>query len=254
MHGAAGKQEAAGKQASRQAGRQIDTVEQPRTRNGLEKEKEGGDGEEESLEGKLAEEETVVVVVLDKVDEEQAGVGIVNMLQTVPRVPVAGVRRRWGGSGRQHTTTGAAYHHHNHHHHHHHLQESCPEVSSSGVLSPLPTSYRSGTPETNVVVSTPVKSNENLQLWDLDLQRGLQQAQIHQQKQQKQQQQTNTTTITTTTIDQYNKTSTVVPPNVTTTSNIIATTNDHHPGSPYQSTSEGIVTSTTTTQLILTLI
>ncbi|XP_043495082.1 protein hunchback-like [Polistes fuscatus] len=172
------------------------------------------------------------------------------MLQTVPRVPVAGVRRRWGGSGRQHTTTGAAYHHH-HHHHHHHLQESCPEVSSSGVLSPLPTSYRSGTPETNVVVSTPVKSNENLQLWDLDLQRGLQQAQIHQQKQQKQQQQqTNTTTITTTTIDQYNKTSTVVAPNVTTTSNIIATTNDHHPASPYQSTSEGIVTSTATTQLI----
>lgn len=76
---------------------------------------------------------------------EQAG----EMLQTVPRVPVAGVRRRWGN---RHTGN---------------LQESSPEVSSSGVLSPPP-NFQPSTPESAAV------RNEELQLWDLDLHRGLQ--------------------------------------------------------------------------------
>lgn len=71
------------------------------------------------------------------------------MLQAVPRVPVAGVRRRWGN---RHTGS---------------LQESSPEVSSSGVLSPSP-SFQPSTPESAAV------KNEELQLWDLDLHRGLQ--------------------------------------------------------------------------------
>ncbi|XP_053990416.1 ecdysone receptor-like isoform X2 [Hylaeus volcanicus] len=71
------------------------------------------------------------------------------MLQTVPRVPVAGVRRRWGNR------------------HAGNLQESSPEVSSSGVLSPPP-NFQPSTPE-----SAAVRADE-LQLWDLDLHRGLQ--------------------------------------------------------------------------------
>ncbi|OAD60094.1 hypothetical protein WN48_06625 [Eufriesea mexicana] len=85
------------------------------------------------------EQQTVVQKV------EQAG----EMLQTVPRVPVAGVRRRWGN---RHTGS---------------LQESSPEVSSSGVLSPPP-NFQPSTPESAAV------KNEELQLWDLDLHRGLQ--------------------------------------------------------------------------------
>lgn len=76
---------------------------------------------------------------------EQAG----EMLQTVPRVPVAGVRRRWGN---RHTGS---------------LQESSPEVSSSGVLSPPP-NFRPSTPESAVV------KTEEIHIWDLDLDRGLQ--------------------------------------------------------------------------------
>lgn len=76
---------------------------------------------------------------------EQAG----DMLQAVPRVPVAGVKRRWGN---RHTGS---------------LQESSPEVSSSGVLSPPP-NFQPSTPESAAV------KNEELQLWDLDLHRGLQ--------------------------------------------------------------------------------
>lgn len=87
--------------------------------------------------------EQQTVVVQQKV--EQAG----EMLQAVPRVPVAGVRRRWGN---RHTGS---------------LQESSPEVSSSGVLSPSP-SFQPSTPESAAV------KNEELQLWDLDLHRGLQ--------------------------------------------------------------------------------
>ncbi|KAG9432147.1 ecdysone receptor B1 isoform [Apis mellifera carnica] len=71
------------------------------------------------------------------------------MLQTVPRVPVAGIKRRWGN---RHAGS---------------LQESSPEVSSSGVLSPPP-NFQPSTPESAVVKS------EELQLWDLDLHRGLQ--------------------------------------------------------------------------------
>ncbi|KAK0076409.1 hypothetical protein PV325_005454 [Microctonus aethiopoides] len=69
------------------------------------------------------------------------------MLQTVPRVPVAGIKRRWGGR-----IAG--------------LQESSPEVTSSGVLS-SPPHYHPATPESTI-------KNDDLQLWDLDLHRGLQ--------------------------------------------------------------------------------
>lgn len=68
------------------------------------------------------------------------------MLQTVPRVPMAGIKRRWGGR-----IVG--------------LQESSPEVTSSGVLS-SPPHYHPATPDSAV-------RNEDLQLWDLDLHRGL---------------------------------------------------------------------------------
>lgn len=73
------------------------------------------------------------------------------MLQTVPRVPVAGVKRRWGGR----VVAG--------------LQESSPEVSSSGVLSPPPPPhyYQPVTPD------SAARNADDLQLWDLDLHRGL---------------------------------------------------------------------------------
>lgn len=71
------------------------------------------------------------------------------MLQTMPRVPVAGVKRRWGGTR---TIEG--------------LQESSPEVSSSGVLSPPP-HFHPATPDSNVTIKS-----EELHIWDLDLQRG----------------------------------------------------------------------------------
>ncbi|XP_033207215.1 ecdysone receptor isoform X4 [Belonocnema kinseyi] len=70
------------------------------------------------------------------------------MLQTVPRVPIAGVKRRWG------SRLGGS------------LQESSPEVSSSGVLSPPPHFYPT-TPEGSTLRA------EDLQLWDLDLHHGL---------------------------------------------------------------------------------
>lgn len=76
--------------------------------------------------------------------EEQGGA----MLQTVPRVPIAGVKRRWG------SRLGGS------------LQESSPEVSSSGVLSPPPHFYPA-TPEGSAIRA------EDLQLWDLDLHHGL---------------------------------------------------------------------------------
>lgn len=66
------------------------------------------------------------------------------MLQTMPRVPVAGVRRRW--SNRLSTN----------------LQESSPEVSSSDTFS---SSY-----QTNMGAAM---REDDLQLWDLDLHRGL---------------------------------------------------------------------------------
>lgn len=69
------------------------------------------------------------------------------MLQTVPRVPMAGVKRRWCGR-----IVG--------------LQESSPEVTSSGVLSPPP-HFHPSTPEGAV-------RHDDLQLWDLDLHRGMQ--------------------------------------------------------------------------------
>lgn len=87
-----------------------------------------------------SKEQQTVVLKVEQADE---------MLQTVPRVPVAGIKRRWGN---RHTGS---------------LQESSPEVSSSGVLSPPP-NFQPSTPESAVV------KNEELQLWDLDLHRGLQ--------------------------------------------------------------------------------
>lgn len=65
------------------------------------------------------------------------------ILQTVPRVPMAGIKRRWGGK-----IVG--------------LQESSPEVTSSGVLSPPP-HYHSATPD------TVIRNTDDLQIWDLDL-------------------------------------------------------------------------------------
>lgn len=87
-----------------------------------------------------SKEQQTVVLKVEQADE---------MLQTVSRVPVAGIKRRWGN---RHTGS---------------LQESSPEVSSSGVLSPPP-NFQPSTPESAVVKS------EELQLWDLDLHRGLQ--------------------------------------------------------------------------------
>lgn len=74
------------------------------------------------------------------------------MLQTMqPRVPVAGVKRRWGGRPANPSV----------------LQESSSEVSSSGVLSPPPPPphYQPATPESANHARTP----EDPQLWDLDL-------------------------------------------------------------------------------------
>lgn len=86
---------------------------------------------------------------MERKSEEDEGKGEVDvmMLQTVPRVPMAGVKRRWSGR-----IVG--------------LQESSPEVTSSGVLSPPP-QFNPATPDS-------VMRNDDLQLWDLDLHRGLQ--------------------------------------------------------------------------------
>ncbi|NP_001152829.1 ecdysone receptor isoform B1 [Nasonia vitripennis] len=85
------------------------------------------------------------------------------MLQTMqPRVPVAGVKRRWGGRPANPSV----------------LQESSSEVSSSGVLSPPPPPphYQPATPESANNARTP----EDPQLWDLDLQpRQLPHQQMH---------------------------------------------------------------------------
>ena len=72
------------------------------------------------------------------------------MLQTLqPRVPVAGVKRRWGGRPSS-------------------LQDSSAEVSSSGVLSPPPPPhYQPATPE-GAGAPRPHQP-EDAQLWDLDL-------------------------------------------------------------------------------------
>lgn len=66
------------------------------------------------------------------------------MLQTMPRIPVAGVRRRWGNRLSMN------------------LQESSSEVSSSDTFSP---SYQAN-------MGAAMREND-LQLWDLDLHRGL---------------------------------------------------------------------------------
>lgn len=66
------------------------------------------------------------------------------MLRTMPRIPVAGVRRKWSNKYIES------------------LQESSPEVSSSDTFS----SSFQGDSGTSV-------HEENLQLWDLDLHRGL---------------------------------------------------------------------------------
>lgn len=66
------------------------------------------------------------------------------MLQTMPRIPIAGIRRRWGNKYAGN------------------LQESSPEVSSSDTFSPR-FQADSGT----------AVRDEDLQLWDLDLHRGL---------------------------------------------------------------------------------
>lgn len=82
------------------------------------------------------------------------------MLQTMqPRVPVAGVKRRWAGRPT------------------HQLQDSSSEVSSSGiVLSPpspsLTTSslfYQQPATATESVGSNRVPETEKAHLWDLDL-------------------------------------------------------------------------------------
>ncbi|XP_026826505.1 ecdysone receptor isoform X2 [Ooceraea biroi] len=65
------------------------------------------------------------------------------MLQTMPRVSVAGLRRRWGNK------------------HNGNLQESSPEVSSTDTFS------------SNFQVNSGSMREEDLQLWDLDLHRGL---------------------------------------------------------------------------------
>lgn len=66
------------------------------------------------------------------------------MLQTMPRIPIAGIRRRWGNK-----YTG-------------NLQESSPEVSSSDTFS-----------SRFQVDSGAAVREEDLQLWDLDLHRDL---------------------------------------------------------------------------------
>ncbi|KYN28595.1 Ecdysone receptor [Trachymyrmex cornetzi] len=66
------------------------------------------------------------------------------MLQTMPRIPVAGIRRRWSNKYIEN------------------LQESSPEVSSSDTFS---SSFQAD--------SGASVREEDLQLWDLDLHRGL---------------------------------------------------------------------------------
>lgn len=66
------------------------------------------------------------------------------MLQTMPRIPIAGVRRRWSNKYTEN------------------LQESSPEVSSSDTFS---SSFQAD--------SGASVREEDLQLWDLDLHRGL---------------------------------------------------------------------------------
>ncbi|XP_011702442.1 PREDICTED: uncharacterized protein LOC105458663 [Wasmannia auropunctata] len=66
------------------------------------------------------------------------------MLQTMPRIPVAAVRRRWSNKYIEN------------------LQESSPEVSSSDTFS---SSFQAD--------SSASVREEDLQLWDLDLHRGL---------------------------------------------------------------------------------
>lgn len=66
------------------------------------------------------------------------------MLQTMPRIPITGTRRRWGNKYAAN------------------LQESSPEVSSSDAFSPR---FQAD--------SGAAVREEDLQLWDLDLHRGL---------------------------------------------------------------------------------
>ncbi|XP_012059729.1 PREDICTED: ecdysone receptor-like [Atta cephalotes] len=66
------------------------------------------------------------------------------MLQTMPRIPIAGIRRRWSNKYIEN------------------LQESSPEVSSSDTFS---SSFQAD--------SSASVREEDLQLWDLDLHRGL---------------------------------------------------------------------------------
>lgn len=66
------------------------------------------------------------------------------MLRTMPRIPVAGVRRKWSNKYIES------------------LQESSPEVSSSDTFS---SSFQAD--------SGASVREEDLQLWDLDLHRGL---------------------------------------------------------------------------------
>ncbi|KAI4492172.1 hypothetical protein M0802_009978 [Mischocyttarus mexicanus] len=223
------------------------------------KEENIGNGRKETLMGKLADE---VMVVLEKVKEEHTAVDV-NMLQTIPKVPFAGVKRRWGGSGKQYTTKESPHHNPYHHYFQHQFHDCCSEVSSSSVLSPSPSSYRSETPETPVYITSPDSPcNDNLipqlnaRLWDLDLHRGLLEVQNLQRQQQQQQTSITTgstttgstttgnttpTTTTNTTIDQYNRSSTVVAPNTTTASSILITAYEEHPASPYQTIAEEIV-------------
>lgn len=80
---------------------------------------------------------------------ERKGVEVGVMLQTLPRVPVAGVKRRW--SGRSSISSS--------------LQESSSEVSSSGILSSTSHFYPT--------VPGVADKNDDLQFWDLDLHGGL---------------------------------------------------------------------------------
>ncbi|XP_014218314.1 uncharacterized protein LOC106646712 [Copidosoma floridanum] len=82
-----------------------------------------------------------------------------------PRVPVAGVKRRWGGrpsSG----APGSLQ-----------LQDSSTEVTSSGVLSlslqqpppPPPSHYETAASESAADTPTPEAADQTSQLWNLDL-------------------------------------------------------------------------------------
>lgn len=95
------------------------------------------------MESKVNSDEETRLTKPEYEERQREDVGM--MLQTVPRVPMAGVKRRWGGR------IGG-------------LQESSPEVTSSGVLSPPPHFHAEGG----------ALRAEDLQLWDLDLHRGLQ--------------------------------------------------------------------------------